>query len=178
MPKQTEQKSKKNLSGGKGFKRQGKEISGHRKNREITTAYVEDVLANEKVPEIILARVIKVLGGARMQVQTVTGDTVTAAMRNLLRCKGNQAKKGGNPIAAMPGTFVMLQQEEYGSQIIGVLSRVQIKALIPKFPAAPAAFFAEGEEAADDGIEWDLSEEGEGEGAAASDDEDVDIDAI
>lgn len=188
MPKQVEaSQAKKNLSGGAGFKRQGKEMRGHRKNRETTTAFLDDVLAGEVVEGVILARVVRVLGGARMQVLTVKNKTLTAAMRGMLRCRGGAHKKSDNPIAATIGTFVLLQEEEYGAQIVGVFNRANVKALQPHFPAAPHGFFSDGDAAEDDGgFEWDLSE-GPAEGTAtattavakpAAADEEVDIDTI
>lgn len=161
---------KKNLGGGKTFKGQaGKEDRRTRKNREMVTKFVEDVLANDLDGEVFLARVVKNFGGARMSLLTTTGETKTAVMRNLLRCSRGAARNAANVVAVGPGSFVILHEEGTVSQVIGVLSRSQLNAVKDNFPA-PHGFFDEGAvDEGDCGFDWaDGTEETE----------EVDIEAI
>ena len=147
--------SKKNLSGGKGHKRRaGKEVAAHQKNRAVAQAFTEDVCEDTGTEGVVLARVSKALGGARMQLLTVEGKEIVAKLKKTLQCSKGAARRSDNPIVALAGSYVLLQQEDYAFQIIGVISRQQVKLLETKFPGAPKGFFAEGE-TEDDGFDWD-----------------------
>jgi hypothetical protein len=164
--------SKKNLGGGKNHKRgSGKEDRRHKMNRNITEAFVDDVLSGELDSAVTLARVIKVSGGGRMTLTTVSGESKEAALKGALMCSKGGARRADNPVAVSAGSFVILTDLGFSSQVIGVLNRVHIKAIKGAFKDAPRDFFAEGEAAADDGFEWDLAEE---EAAAKPKDEDED----
>lgn len=174
--------SKKNLSGGKGHKRSSnREMRGHRKNREITTAFVEDFVDGEDLEDVTVARVIKALGSGRMEIQTLEAKSMVAAISGSMRCSKGAARRADNPIALSAGCFVILQQLDYNYQIVGALQRHQVKAIREACKGrgitVPHGFFEEGAEAVEDGFEWDLSEEG-----AATDkkeaEAEVDIDTI
>ena len=153
---------KRNLGGGKGHKKSsGREHRGHRMNRETTDAFVTDVMEGADIEGITIARIIRSVGCAKMQMQTAKGKEVIAGMKGTLRCSKGAAKRADNPIALSPGSFVILQVDGCMSQIAGVLSRVQIAAIQKKFPDAPKGFFAEGEAAEQEqnGFEWDLGDE-------------------
>lgn len=168
-------KHKKNLGGGKGHKKtSGKESRGSRHNREFTDAFMEDILAGEKVADVSLARVIKVFGGARMSLLMADGKEMTAALKGNLRCSKGAARHADNAVACSAGTFVLVQSDEVLTQVVGVLNRHHVKALQKAGLEAVRGFFEEAG-SADDGFEWDL------EGGEAKDDgekEDIDIDAI
>lgn len=160
---------KKNLGGGKGHKKQSnKEHAGPRKNRELTVAFIEDVQDGEKLEGLTLARVQKNYGGARAELLTLEGKSVVAGLKGSLKCKAGGARRQDNPIAIHPGSYVLLQDEGYTQQIIGVLSRPQVKQLEEHFPTAARGFFnMTGTTAEDDlGFDWDEK------------DEDVDVEAI
>jgi hypothetical protein len=142
------------------------------KNRELSEAFVEDVLAKDLDASVTLARVVKVTGGTRMTLLTVDGKETEAGLRGALACSKGAARRADNPTAVNPGSFVILTRLGYASQVIGVLSRVHVRRIKECFPSAPRGFFAEGAadaEAADEGFDWDL-EEGEK--------DELDIDAI
>jgi hypothetical protein len=194
-------KHKKNLGGGKGHKRtSGKESRGSRHNRETTDAFIDDLVSGEDLEGVTIARVLKVFGGARMSLLTADGKEVTAQMKGTLRCSKGAARHADNPVACSAGTFVVLQSDEVLTQVIGVLSRKQVKEIQKSGFSAVREFF-EQEGGVDDGFEWDLDEAveaDEGGGAAgkgggkggkatlvaqalkdrADADDDVDIDAI
>jgi hypothetical protein len=161
--------SKRNLTGGKGHKRRaGKEAGAHQKNRLIVQAFTDDILEESGTEGVILARVLKAVGGARMQLITVGGKEIVAKMKRSLQCSKGAARRSDNPIVASAGGYVLLQEEDYAFQIIGVLSRPQVKLLETRFPDAPKGFFTEGGEEVDDGFDWDEKDE----------DSEVDIDKI
>lgn len=149
----------------------GKERSNDRKNREITEAFVEDLLSGVDLAGIEIARVTKAMGGGRMELVTLSGKTISASLKGSLRCSKGASKRPDNPLATFAGSLVLLQETGYGHQIAGVLHRVQIKAIEKAAPPEKRVFFAEGGKG-DDGFDWDLSEE-----TAAFKDE-LDIDAI
>lgn len=157
---------KKNVSGGKGHrKRASKEVPAHRKNRTVTEAFVSDVMDKIPTTGVTLARVVKIMGGGRMNILTVAGNTIIAGLKGGLRCRKGGATRADNPIAAMVGTYVLLQEEDYGYQIVGVLNRLQVGLIAADFEkTAPKNFFNEGAEE-DAGFDWDVEE-------------DVDIDKI
>jgi hypothetical protein len=116
-----------------------------------------------------------------MQLLTVEGETVTAALKGALRCKRGAARSEDNTIAAFAGTtFVILQKEEYLSTIIGVLTRAHVTAVASHFTRAPKGFFDNARPEEDEGFDWDLDEDEEeaegvkGQGPPMPDD-DVDI---
>ena len=172
-------KHKKNLGGGKGHKRSsGREMRGHRANRELTDGFVEDAIAGQLPPDVTLARVTKVFGGARMSVQTVTDKEVIAGLKGTLKCSKGAARRADNPLAVTPGTFVVLQEDEFATQIVAILNRSHIRALQPAYPMAPKGFFADSTALDEDegGFEWDHSDDGDkGEEGDANG---VDVDAI
>lgn len=153
--------SKKNLGGGKGHKKgSGKEDRRHVKNRNITEAFIDDVLSGELDPAVTLARVIKVSGGGRMTLRTVGDKMTEAALKGSLMCSKGGARRADNPVAVSAGSFVILTDLGFSSQVIGVLNRVSVKAIKKCFPSAPKDFFTEGDSEADDGgFEWDLADE-------------------
>ena len=173
--------SKKNLTGGKVFRKLGSgENHKHAKNRHIAEAFVDDVASKTPTEGISMAKVLKVLGGARMQLQTLGGETVVAMMRGNLRCSKGASKHADNPIMATVGTFVLLQTEDFGLQIISVLNRKHLNTLQPLLKEVAARdFFVTAEK--DDGFDWDDGEEEEStevKPAAAEIKGDVDIDTI
>ena len=165
--------SKKNLQGGKAHKAQAhKERSGPKKNRELVVSYIEDLEAENIPGEIVIARVSRLLGGGRMDLVTITGTACQAALKGSLKC-GKGGRKSDNPIAVFPGTYVLVNEEAYGSQITAVLSWANVKSIQPygskivtalrpdeKSPSIPRGFFdmtaSAGEE--DLGIDWDVDE--------------------
>lgn len=168
---------KKNLGGGKGHKKtSGKESRGERHNRETTGAFIDDIVAGEKIDGVFVARVIKAFGGARMSLFTQDGEELTAALKGNLRCSKGAARHADNATAVSSGCFVIVQRDEVLTQVIGVLNRHQVKALKKAEFKAVRGFFEE-EGGADDGFEWDIGEEGakEAEEDAVSD---LDIDTI
>jgi hypothetical protein len=133
---------KKNLGGGKGHKkRSNKEHAGPRKNRELTVAFVEDIKDGETIEGLTLAKVQKMLGGARAELITLDGKATIAGLKGSLKCKAGGARRADNPIALFPGSYVLLQDEGYSQQIIGILSRPQAKLLEKYFPDATKGFF-------------------------------------
>ena len=176
-------KHKKNLGGGKGFKGQaGKEDRRTRKNREMVTDFIEDLLAGDVAPEVCVARVVKNFGGARMSLLTVRGETKVAAMRNLLRCSRGAARNAANAVAVTPGAFVILHEEDPVCQVVGVLRREQVLSIRHKLTDAPRGFFDEGgAEEGDCGFDWDEGTATASGAAAAGGGggvDDLDIDAI
>lgn len=157
---------KKNLGGGKGHKKQSnKEHAGPRKNRELTVAFVEEIKDGETIEGLMLAKVQKNFGGARAELLTLEGKTVIAGLKGSLKCKAGGARRSDNPIAIHPGSYVLLQDEGYAQQIIGVLTRPQVMLLEEYFPKAATGFFnITGIEAEDLGFDWD--------------EKDVDVEAI
>jgi len=155
---------KKNLAGGKGHKKQSnKERGGPKKNRELTCAFVEDIMEKEVIEGVMLARVIKNFGGGRAELLTTDNKTITAALKGSLKCSAGAARKSDNSIAIFPNSFVLLQSEAYGSKIIGVMNRLQVKVLEKHFPEAPRGFFnmtTVSEE--EDAFDWDEAEEAVG----------------
>ncbi len=167
---------KKNLGGGKGHKKtSGKESRGERHNRETTVAFIDDVIAGEKLDGILVGRVVKAFGGARMSIFTQDGEELTAQLKGNLRCSKGAARHADNATAVSSGCFVIVQKDDVLTQVIGVLNRHQVKALKKAEFKAVRGFFEE-EGGADDGFEWDL----EGEATVKEEEEvsDVDIDAI
>jgi hypothetical protein len=151
--------SKKNLTGGKVFRKLGSgENHKHVKNRLIAESFVDDVLSKTPTEGVTLAKVLKVLGGARMQLQTLSGDTVVAMMRGNLRCSKGASKHADNPIMATVGTFVLLQTEDFGLQIISVMGRKHVNTLQTALKDVAARdFFVTAER--DEGFDWDEGEE-------------------
>lgn len=177
---QMERQSKKNLSGGKGHKRSSnREMRGHRKNREITTAFVDDFVAGEDLEDVTVARVVKALGSGRMEIQTLEAKSMVAGISGSMRCSKGAARRADNPIALSAGCFVLLQQLDYNFQIVAALQRPQVKAIRDackdRSVTVPHGFFEEGAEAACEGFEWDLSEESATE---KKEEAEVDIDQI
>lgn len=173
-------KHKKNLGGGKGHKRSsGREMRGHRANRELTDDFVEDALNNQLPPDVTLARVTKVFGGARMSLLTVTDKEVIAGLKGSLKCSKGAARRADNPLAVTPGTFVVLQEDEFATQIVAILNRSHVRTLQPAYPMAPRGFFAEstGLEEEEGGFEWDHGDEG-GKEKKEEEGEEVNVDAI
>ena len=154
--------AKKNLNGGNKSRRMaGKERSNDRKNRELTEAFVEDIVKGADVGDLKLARVDRVLGGLRMSLLTCEGKTITAALKGSLKCSKGAARRCDNVLSVMVGTFVILQQESYGVQIAGVLGRAQVAAIEPYYKTAPKGFFNVAAAEEDAGFEWDVGEEEE-----------------
>ena len=165
MPQNSVKQCKKNLQGGKAHKGQAnKERAGPRKNRELTTSYVDEIILGNTVDGITLARVNRVHGGARMELFTMKGDTITAGLKGSLKCSKGAARRSDNPLAAFTGSYVLLQESDYGFQIAGILSGSDVRALQPHLDAPKGFFSAEAED--DCGIEWDNEED------------EVDVDAI
>ena len=178
---------KKNLGGGKAFKKQGsKDRRGERQNNEICSAFVDDVLSGEIPADVVVARMTKAFGGGRYQLLTPDNKTHTAISRGSLTVSAGAARAPGNVLAITIGSYVLLQLNEYGSQIAAVMTRQQVHAIKDKIPAAPG-FFAGGEATQDEGFDWDLEEGEEGAvpaqphaqtKAAAAAEAELDIDAI
>ena len=153
--------SKKNVGGGKGHKkaaRGGNKKSG--KNFDFCQDFVDDVVNGEDLRPLTLARVERLSGQGRIELLTVTGSTVKAALKGNLRCKKGAARSEDNPIAAMVGGFVILQEADYGSMVMGILSRSNVAVLKEYFTDAPLSYF-ETTQQGGDGFEWDFSEEKE-----------------
>lgn len=171
---------KKNLGGGKGHKKtSGKESRGERHNRETTGAFIDDIIAGEKVDGVSVARVIKAFGGARMSLFTQDGDELTAALKGNLRCSKGAARHADNATAVSSGCFVLVQRDEVLTQVIGVLNRHQVKALKKAEFKAVRGFFEE-EGGAGGGFEWDLGDEKAANAIEGEEDDasSVDVDAI
>ena len=95
-----------------------------------------------------------------MQLQTLKGDTVVAMMRGNLRCSKGASKHADNPIMATVGTFVLLQTEDFGLQIISVMGRKHVNTLQTALKdVAVRDFFVTAER--DEGFDWDDGEEEE-----------------
>ena len=164
--------SKKNLSGGKGHRRAAGKANGKDlKNAKITQEYVDDVEAGVAVPEVCVARIVKLMGSGRMDLMTSDGETVNAGLKGSLHCSRGKARRSDTSIAAFVGNYVLLQKEDYGAMIIGVLNRQQVKTL-EKHVKAAKGFFTDGPAGEEEGgFEFDVSEEAEAE-------EEIDVDAI
>lgn len=135
---------KKNLQGGKGHKKRSNKESGSlKKNNNLVLNYIDDLEAGDDVTGVILARVQKNFGGSHMDLLTVEPEIgkIVASLKGSLRCKSGAARRSDNPIAIFPDSYVLLQNESYGYKIIGVLNRVQVKAIEKHFPKAPRGFF-------------------------------------
>jgi hypothetical protein len=158
---------KKNLGGGKAFKKQGsKDRRGERQNNEICSAFVDDVLSGEIATDVVVARMTKAFGGGRYQLITPDNKTHTAISRGSLTVSAGAARAPGNVLAITNGSYVLLQINEYGSQIAAVMTRQQVHAIKDKIPATPG-FFSGSEAVQDEGFDWDL-EEGESAPAPAA----------
>ena len=174
---------KKNLSGGKNFKKQGsKGRRGERQNAEISAAFVDDVLEGNVPEDIVVARVTKMFGGGRAQLQMGDGKTQVAAIRGNLVVSAGAARAPGNALAISASSYVLLQLTDYGAQIAAILSRQQIQKIHDKIGASKG-FFSNGDATEEiDGFEWDLSDEvvqeTEVSDRAPLSDENVDVDAI
>lgn len=174
--------SKKNLGGGKGHKRAargGGKKSG--KNFDFCQDFVDDIMNGEDVSPLTVARVERLSGQGRMELLTVNGKTLKAALKGNLRCKKGAARSDDNPIAAMVGGFVILQEADYGSMVMGVLSRSNVATLKEYFDEAPASYFETSQQGGD-GFDWDFAEAEEpattGETTATVTVADVDIDRL
>ena len=177
MADSSSSKHKKNLGGGKGHKKgSGKEKYGERHNRETTDAFVDDITSGSPTEGVTMGRVIKVFGGARMSLQTTSGEEIIAALKGNLRCSKGAARHADNATAVSPGCFVILQRDEVLTQVVGVLNRRQVKAIEKSGKLVAVRGFFDGGDATEEGFEWDL-EEGGKEGDGESDSE-VDVDAI
>ena len=151
---------KKNLRGGKGHKRQSnKESPSLRKNRELTTMFIEGLEANSSSKMLTIARVLRNYGAGRMEIITIGGSVIAAGIKGSLNC-GKASKNPGNPIAVFPGTFVLLQIEDYGNQIIGVFDDKQKHLLEKSMAKAPCGFFSI-DETINEGFEFEEQEEDE-----------------
>jgi hypothetical protein len=169
MPPAQTGNSKKKNPGGKGMRRAAKgENKREKKNKLFCQDFVDDIVNEESVEPLTVARVERLCGSGQMQLLTVDGATVTASLKGNLRCKKGAARSEDNTIAAFAGTtFVILQMEKYLSTIVGVLTRSHITAIAPKFTQAPKGFFEVAKTDDADGFEWDMSDEdGEEEGKA------------
>lgn len=153
---------KKNLAGGKGHKKQSnKERGGPMKNRELTTAFINDLIDGEVMEGLTIGRVQKILGGARASLVTVTNESLVAGLKGSLKCSAGAARRADNPIALFPNSFVLIQNEGYGQQIVGIFNRLQVKMVEKHFPIdsekpPPRGFFGlttVGDE--EDAFDWD-----------------------
>ena len=176
--------TKKNLGGGKNFKKQGsKGRRGERQNQEIASAFVEDVLSGDIPKDIVVARVTKMFGGGRLQLLLPSGVTQVAAIRGALTVSAGAARAPGNVLAITPNTFVLLQLTDYGAQVAAIMNRGQIHQVKDKIEAG-RGFFAIGEATEeDDGFDWDVEEEGADTKLPAADraqkgEDEINIDAI
>jgi hypothetical protein len=150
--------AKKNVGGGKGHKRAAR--GGNKKsvkNYDFCQDFVEDIINDEDVAPLTIARVERLSGQGRMELLTVAGKTLKAALKGNLRCKKGAARSDDNPIAAMVGGFVILQEADYGSMVMGVLSRSNVATLKEYFPDAPRSYF-ETTQQGGDGFDWDFDE--------------------
>lgn len=132
----------KNLSGGKSHKKHGsKEQRGVKHNREMATAFIEDILEGEDMPtELVLARVTKCYGFGRFDLMDQNGKNINATLRGVISCKGKAARAAGNPMAITPDKFVLLQEADYGAQIIAIFSGAQIASIRDKITAVKSFF--------------------------------------
>ena len=153
--------SKKNLGGGKNFKKQGsKGRRGERQNQETSAAFVDDIMSGDIPTDVVVARVTKMFGGGRTQLLLPDGTTQIAAIRGSLIVSAGAARAPGNELAITANSFVLLHVSDYGTQIASILSRAQIHQIKDKIKAS-RDFFAIGELTEDDdGFDWDVAEEG------------------
>jgi len=152
--------AKKNLGGGKGHKRAAR--GGNKKsqkNFDFCQDFMDDITGGEDVAPLTIARVERLSGQGRMELLTVTGKVVKAGMKGNLRCKKGAARSEDNPIAAMLGSFVILQEADYGSMVMGVLNRSNVAVLKEYFPDAPRSYF-ETTHQGGDGFDWDFDDGG------------------
>lgn len=150
----------KNLSGGKSFKKQGSKVRrGERQNNEITEAFVEDVENGEVPAKLVIARVAKMLGSGRVQlVLPQNGEVITASIRGTLTMSSGAARAPDNKLAILLNGFILLHMEDYGAQIVGVLTRDQIDR-VKSIVVASRGFFSAGDATEeDDGFDWDVEE--------------------
>jgi len=159
MPPAQTGSSKKKNPGGKGMRRAAKGGNKReKKNKSFCQDFVDDIVAGESVEPLTVARVERLCGSGQMQLLTVTGKILTAALKGNLRCNKGAARSDDNTIAAFAGTtFVILQMEEYLSTIVGILSRTHVSTISPHFKDAPKGFFETTQTSEEDGFEWDLS---------------------
>ena len=182
MPPAPTGNSKKKNPGGKGMRRAAKGGNKReKKNKSFCQDFVDDIVAGEDVDPLTVARVERLCGSGQMQLLTVTGQTLTAALKGNLRCNKGAARSDDNTIAAFAGTtFVILQMEEYTNTIVGILSRTHVSTISPHFKNAPKGYFDASQTSEEDGFEWDLS--GEGDEPAKTEvpvpDDDVDLDKL
>ena len=151
--------SAKKNPGGKGKKRQAR--GGNRKsvkNYDFCQDFMVDFMAKEDVSPLTVARVERLGGCGRMELLTVQGKTVKASLKGNLRCKKGAARSEDNPIAAMVGCFVILQEADYGNLIMGVLSRSNVSNIKSYFPSAPKSYFDMAQTEDAEGFEWDLND--------------------
>ena len=152
--------SAKKNPGGKGKKRAAR--GGNKKsikNYEFCDNFIDDILAKEDVSPLTVARVERLGGCGRMDLLTVSGKVAHASLKGNLRCKKGAARSEDNPIAAMVGCFVILQEADYGSLIMGILSRSNVNNIKPFFPNAPKSYFDMAQTEDAEGFEWDLADE-------------------
>jgi len=167
--------AKKNVGGGKGHKkaaRGGNKKSG--KNYDFCQDFMEDIVNGEDVSPLTIARVERLSGQGRLELLTVAGKVVKASLKGNLRCKKGAARSEDNPIAAMVGGFVILQEADYGSIVMGVLSRSNVSILKEYYADAPLSYFDTTQQGGD-GFEWDLEGEAEAPGAAAEPEINIDV---
>lgn len=166
MPPAQTGNSKKKNPGGKGMRRAAKGGNKReKKNKMFCQDFVDDIVAEEPVDPLTVARVERLCGSGQMQLLTVDGMAVTASLKGNLRCKKGAARSEDNTIAAFAGTtFVILQVEKYLSTIVGVLTRAHVSAISEYFPKAPKGFFDVAQTDDAEGFEWDMSGEEDEEG--------------
>jgi hypothetical protein len=148
--------SKKNVGGGKGHKRAAR--GGNKKsvkNHDFCQDFMEDIVTGVDVSPLTIARVERLSGQGRLELTTVSGKTIKASLKGNLRCKKGAARSEDNPIAAMVGGFVILQEAEYGSMVMGVLNRADVSTLKMYYPDAPHSYF-ETTQQGGDGFDWDF----------------------
>ena len=153
--------SAKKNPGGKGKKRAAR--GGNKKsikNYEFCQDFIDDILAKEDVSPLTVARVERLGGCGRMDLMTVSGNTLKGvSLKGNLRCKKGAARSEDNPIAAMIGCFVILQEADYGNEIVGILSRSNVSNIKSFFPNAPKSYFDMAQTEDTEGFEWDLADE-------------------
>jgi hypothetical protein len=152
--------AKKNVGGGKGHKkaaRGGNKKSG--KNYDFCQDFMDDVTNGEDVAPLTIARVERLSGQGRLELLTVAGKVIKASLKGNLRCKKGAARSEDNPIAAMVGGFVILQEADYGSMVMGILSRSNVSILKEYYADAPLSYFDTTQQGGD-GFEWDFDTEG------------------
>jgi hypothetical protein len=167
--------AKKNVGGGKGHKRAPRDKKSG-KNFDFCQNYVDDIISGEDVAPLILARVERLTGQGRMELLTVTGKTINAALKGTLRCKKGGARNSDNPIAVMVGGFVILMEEAYGNFVMGVLSRSNVAAIKDHFDAPPSYF--EMTQQGGEGFEWDTGSDDAPVAEGGSGAAEVNIDAL